>query len=219
MHISTDDKIIFQIGLFKLNQTLLFSWVVIFLLALVAFSVKFLARGKSANDKNVSWLQAAFEIILEQINLQLNGSSSARADLIFPFIGTLFLYILVSNLISLLPFCESPTASLSTTAALAVVVFSFATILGLVEHGLSYFKKYAKPSLPMIPSNIIGELSKMISLSIRLYGNVMSGYVINSILSEIVMLSVGFPLIINILSLISGAIQAYIFSMLSLMFI
>jgi F-type H+-transporting ATPase subunit a len=131
----------------------------------------------------------------------------------------LFLYTLTSNLISLLPFCESPTASLSTTVALAILVFLFAIFLGIREHGLDYLKKYVKPVFIMAPFNIIGEVSKLASLSIRLYGNIMSSYVITSILSEIAMLSIAFPVIINLLGLVSGVIQAYIFSMLSLMFL
>ncbi|MDR1494760.1 MAG: F0F1 ATP synthase subunit A [Rickettsiales bacterium] len=219
MHISTDDHILFRSGIFKLNYTILFSWIVLLLLVGVAMILSREIEKEQAGNKNLSFLQAIFEVFFEQIVRQLRETSRVKAEIILPFIGTIFLYVIASNMISLIPFFSSSTASLTTTVALALIVAVFAIFLGLKERGLGYFRKYTKPVLVMLPLNIMGDISKLASLSLRLYGNVMSAFVIDSILSSIPLLAAGFPVITSLLGMVSGAIQAYIFSMLSLMFI
>ncbi|MDR2777787.1 MAG: F0F1 ATP synthase subunit A [Rickettsiales bacterium] len=219
MQISTDDYIIFRSGFFKINYTILFSWIVMLLLVGIAMILKVKMEKTPASNRNISFLQATIEIFLEQVTKLVRETNRARSEIILPLIGTLFLYVLASNLISLVPLCVSPTASLTTTVALALIVFTFTIFTGLREHGLGHFRKYMKPVFIMAPFNIMGDLSKIASLSIRLYGNVMSAFVIDSILSSIKLLSTGFPVVISLLGMVSGVIQAYIFSMLSLMFL
>ncbi|MDR1425811.1 MAG: F0F1 ATP synthase subunit A [Rickettsiales bacterium] len=219
MHISTDDYVAFELGTFRINYTILFSWIVMLLLVGLAIIIRNEIRRKPVNNKSSSFLQSAFELFWEQIVKLVKETTGARTDIILPMIGTLFLYVIFSNLISLLPFFVSPTASLTTTVSLALIVLTFSIFVGVRERGPGYFKKYMKPAFIMAPFNILGDISKITSLSIRLYGNIMSSFVIDSILSKITLLSIGFPVIISLLGLVSGVIQAYIFSMLSLIFL
>lgn len=217
MRISTDEAILFQNGFITINNTLLFSWIVMFILIVLAILFK---KGISKNtqykDKPTN-LQNFFEVLISAIETQVKQISDKKIEIVFPFIATLFLYIFLSNLISLIPFTSSPTGSLSTTLALAISTFIFSISFGIKDKGFfGYFKKYFKPIPLLLPLNIIGELSKIISLSIRLYGNIMSSGVILVILSQITFLSTGFPVVISLLGTVSGAIQAYIFSILSM---
>lgn len=217
MQITTDEYIYYKNGFFKINRTLIFSWIVMIILSFVAIIINRKIKKKSVNDKDISIIQAVSELVISFIENQVKDGTSIGVNIIFPFVATLFLFIIFSNLISLIPFCYSPTGSLSTTVALSIITFIFAICFGIKEKGLRYFKKYFEPVFIMAPMNIIGDIAKVASMSIRLYGNVVSSSVIIMILSEIMFLSVGFPILINILGMISGVIQAYIFSTLAIM--
>ena len=217
MQITTDEYIYYKNGFFKINRTLIFSWIVMIILSFVAIIINRKIKKKSVNDKDISIIQAVSELVISFIENQVKDGTSIGVNIIFPFVATLFLFIIFSNLISLIPFCYSPTGSLSTTVALSLITFIFAICFGIKEKGLRYFKKYFEPVFIMALMNIIGDIAKVASMSIRLYGNVVSSSVIIMILSEIMFLSVGFPILINILGMISGVIQAYIFSTLAIM--
>ena len=123
-------------------------------------------------------------------------------------------------LFQIIPFLYSPTASLSTNIALVIIVVCMGFGYGIKRVGFfKYFKKYTKPSIVMLPMNIISDVVSNCGLAVRLYGNIMSAMVIGAIVVEISFLSLGFPVFLNILGLISSVIQAYIFSILSLVFI
>ena len=169
--------------------------------------------------ENTGNLQLSLEALIQCIENQIKEITTRSVEVVFPFMATLFLYIAVSNLISLIPFMESPTGSYSTTVALGLSVFIFSMIYGFREKGSSYLKKFIEPVPFLLPLNVVGEISKVLSLTIRLYGNIMSSGVIITILSQIIFLSVGFPVIINLLGTITGVIQAYIFAILSMIFI
>ena len=212
MNITTDAELYFQYGFFKVNATLLYSWIVMAILIIMAIFV-----NKSIRKNGVSRLQNIFEALISTIDNQIKQISNRNIEIIFPFVATLFIYIITSNLISLIPTFESPTASLSTTLALAMCTFIFSVAIGIKENGvLKYIGSYFKPIALLMPLNVIGQLSKIISLSFRLYGNIMSSGAIIFILSNITFLSVGFPILISLLSTIGGVIQAYIFSILSM---
>lgn len=219
MRISTDEAILFQNNFVVINNTLLFSWVVMAVLIIGAY----IFRRKFAFDvkqpEKIGCAQLCLETLIKAVDGQIRGMTTRGVDVVFPFMATLFLYIVVSNLISLIPMMESPTGSLSTTIALGVSVFVFSMYYGFKEKGFGYLKKFLEPVALLLPLNIIGELSKVLSLTIRLYGNIMSSGVVISILTNIVFLSVGFPVLVNLLGTITGVIQAYIFSILSMIFI
>lgn len=218
MNISTDEIIIFQNGFININGTLLFSWLVMLILIAFAVLIRFNLYKHRNDYKNVSnGIQNFFESLIECIDSQIKQISDKSIERVFPFIATLFIYIALSNLISLIPTFSSPTASLSTTVALAISMFVFSIYNGTREKGFfGYFKKYFKPMPLLLPLNLIGDASNIISLSVRLYGNIMSSGAIVFILSQITFLSAGFPILISLLSTITGVIQAYIFSILSM---
>lgn len=149
---------------------------------------------------------------------QIRDVSGQKPDAYLPFIGTLFLFIAVSNLLAIVPGYLPPTASLSTTTALALVVFVSVPFFGISKQGLAaYLKNYLQPTVFMLPFNIIGEFSRTLALAVRLFGNVMSGVKIGAILLAIAPLF--FPVIMQALGLLTGMIQAYIFALLALVYI
>jgi len=134
------------------------------------------------------------------------------------FVGTLFLFITVANLFTIVPGYEPPTGSLSTTAALAISVFIAVPFYGIEERGWGgYFKSYLEPTVIMLPFNIMGEFSRTLALAVRLFGNMMSGTMILSILFIITPFI--FPTVMSALGLLTGMVQAYIFSILALVYI
>ena len=212
MNITTDTHIYFQYGFFKVNTTLLFSWIVMLILIITAIILnRCIKSGKFSNIQNF------FEALITTIENQIKTISTKSVTTVFPFIATLFIYIIVANLIALIPNFESPTGSLSTTVAFALLTFIFSVVYGIKQKGFGgYIKGYFKPIALLMPLNVIGQLSKIVSLSFRLYGNIMSTGAIIFILMSIPFLSVGFPVLINLLATIGGVIQAYIFAILSL---
>jgi F-type H+-transporting ATPase subunit a len=134
------------------------------------------------------------------------------------FIGTLFLFVALSALCTIIPGYQPPTGSLSTTAALALCVFIAVPLFGVREQGLAgYLKTFTQPTVIMLPFNIIGELSRTLALAVRLFGNMMSGVMIIAILLTITPFI--FPIAMTALGLLTGMVQAYIFSILAAVYI
>ena len=158
------------------------------------------------------------EALISFLNDQIEDASQQPGKILLPFIGSLFLFIALSNVLTIVPWYEPPTGSLSTTAALALCVFLAVPYFGIAARGLiDFLREYIQPNVIMLPFNIIGELSRTLSLAIRLFGNIMSGSVIIAILLAIAPLF--FPIIMQIFGLLLGVIQAYIFSILAVVFI
>ena len=135
-----------------------------------------------------------------------------------PLIGTLMLFIGVSNLLSVVPFARPPTANLSTTVALALVVFVAVPVYGVRRQGLrAYLKSYMQPNPILLPLNILGEVTRTVALAVRLFGNVMSGQMIGAIL--LLVAGLLFPVPLLLLGLLTGLIQAYIFGILAAVYI
>lgn len=215
MKISLDQFIVWQYGFFKINQTILFTWLVMALLITTAI----ILRAFLTSEKNFGRLQNFFEIITSGIEGQISQMTKVNMNFVFPFIATLFIFILSSNLLQIIPIFRSPTASLSTTVALVTMVICIGIAYGISRVGLSgYLKKYTKPTIIMLPMHIIGDISSNMAMAIRLYGNIMSGMVISAIITKIAFLAFGLPIFLSILSFVSSVIQAYIFSILALVF-
>ena len=216
MKITPDQYIVWQDGFFKINHTILFTWFIMVVMIIVAL----ILRVVLTHEKNIGKLQNFFEILITGIEDQIQKMGKVDLNFVFPFIATIFIFILFSNLLQIIPFFHSPTASLSTTVALVIIVVSLGVIYGVKRVGiLGYLKKYIKPTIVMLPMNIISDISGNCALAIRLYGNIMSGMIIGAVVSKIVFLALGFPIFLSILSFISSVIQAYIFSILALVFI
>jgi F-type H+-transporting ATPase subunit a len=165
-----------------------------------------------------SLAQAALELVVDAIAQQIRDTMRAEPEPFIALIGTLFLFIFTANWSSLTPGVEPPTAHLETDAALALIVFFAVSYFGIRFRGLrGYLATFAEPTIVMIPLNIIETLTRTFSLVVRLFGNVMSGVFVIGILLSLLGLLVPVPLMA--LDLLTGAVQAYIFSVLAMVFI
>ncbi len=214
MQLTPDDHIWWQLGLLKINSTILFTWAVMVLLS----AGSWLVSRRLETGARMSRMQHVLEVVVHVIEQQLDEISPRRPKGLLQFVGTLFLFIAVCNLLSVVPGFEPPTGSLSTTAGLAICVFLAVPIYGIGAIGLKrYVGNYLRPTPFMLPFNIIGEFSRTLALSVRLFGNVMSGTMIGAILLIIAPLIV--PILMQLLGLLTGMVQAYIFAVLSAVYI
>jgi len=211
----TPDGIVFwQHGFVVINGTIVFTWFVMVVLVVVSV----LATRNLSTGRNVSWWQNLLEAIVGTVRKQMREMLGRGGLNYLSFIGTLFLFISVANLLTVLPYYDPPTGSFSLAAALAVAVFVAVPVFGVTEQGVGgYLKHYVQPSPLMLPFNIISELSRTLSLAVRLFGNIMSGTMIVGILLTIAPILV--PLIMEALGLLIGQIQAYIFAALATVYI
>jgi F-type H+-transporting ATPase subunit a len=214
MQFSPDELIFWQYGFVKLNATILTSWVLMGVLTIGAMLV---TRGLAHEPKVSSW-QSFLEIIVTGINKQIKEAGLDHPEQYISFLGTLFLFIGASSLFTILPFYTPPTASLSTTVALALCVFVAVPFFGIASQGIGgYLKSYIQPTFIMLPFNMISEFSRTLAMAIRLFGNMMSGGMIVGILLSITPLL--FPIVMTVLGLLTGMVQAYIFSILATVYI
>jgi len=211
----TPDAIVFAAwGPVHLNATIVFTWAI----DLLAVGLAWRVTSRLTTGVHVSRWQTLLELIVEAIRNQLAEIAPERPERFLPFVGTLFLFIAVSNALVIVPYYRPPTGSLSTTVALAICVFVAVPAFGIAEHGLlGYLRRYATPSWVMIPFNIIGEVTRTIALAIRLFGNIMSGSLIVAMIVALAPLF--FPIVMNALGLLTGLIQAYIFAVLAAVYI
>jgi F-type H+-transporting ATPase subunit a len=183
----------------------------------MALGAKLITR-RLGTERSISKWQCALEIIVQGIETQIQEVGMKHAERYVPFLGTLFLFVATATLCTLIPGYVPPTGSLSTTAALAICVFIAVPTFGIREQGLlGYLKTYTKPTFVMLPFNIISELSRTLALAVRLFGNMMSGVMIIGILLTIT--PYFFPIAMTALGLLTGMVQAYIFSILAAVYI
>ena len=177
-----------------------------------------LITGKLSTDLKRSGWQNLLEIVVTALEKQIEDVGLQNSKKYIGFLGTLFLFVALAALCTIVPGYEPPTASLSTTAALALSVFVAVPLFGVEEQGLGgYLKSYTKPTFIMLPFNIISELSRTLALAVRLFGNMMSGAMIIAILLTITPFI--FPIAMSALGLLTGMVQAYIFSILAAVYI
>jgi len=214
MEISPDAIIIFQWNGIHINATIFYTWVVMVLLIFISWLA---TKNLTIGPKMSRW-QNFLEVIVGYIRQQVREITQQNPDPFIPFLGTLFLFISVSNMLAIIPGYHPPTGSLSTTSALAICVFFAIPIFGISKKGgLAYFKHYLEPSIFMAPFNVIGDFSRTLALAVRLFGNVMSGTLIVGVLLIITPLFV--PIVMQVLGLLIGQIQAYIFTVLATVYI
>ncbi len=214
MRLSPDEIIFWQYGLFKLNATIVFTWALMFVLAVGA---KLITRNFSTGLKRSRW-QNLVEIVVTGIETQIEEVGLSQPRKYLGFLGTLFLFVAAASLCTVLPGYEPPTGSLSTTAALALCVFVAVPFFGIEEKGVgNYLKSYMEPTFIMLPFNLISEISRTLALAVRLFGNMMSGAMIIAILLSITPFI--FPIVMTLLGLLTGMVQAYIFSILAAVYI
>jgi len=162
--------------------------------------------------------QSALELMVDAVDSQIQDTMRVEPAPYRAFIGTLFVFIFVANWSSVLPGVEPPTANIETDAALALLVFLAVIWFGVRAGGVrGYLGTFASPNPIMIPLNLIESLTRTFSLLVRLFGNVMSGVFVVGIVLSLAGLLVPIPLMA--LDLLTGAVQAYIFAVLAMVFI
>ncbi len=214
MKLSPDETVFWQHGFVNINLTIVTTWAI---MLVIVIGAKLITRNLKTNLHISRW-QCILEMIVTTISNQIKEVGLDKPEKYIGFIGTLFLFIGFSNLCIILPGYEPPTASLSTTTALAICVFLAVPFFGVKEGGIGgYLKTYLQPTWIMLPFNLIGEITRTLALAVRLFGNIMSGGMIVAILLSISPFI--FPVIMNVLGLLTGMVQAYIFSILATVYI
>ena len=214
MELTPDAIIAFSIGPVDINNTILFTWVIMALLTGVSMIVTRNLRADVAPNR---W-RTTLEVIVRGIEGQIEEITNRPDRNLLYFTGTLFLFIITSNVLMVVPGFSPPTASLSTTTALALSVLIAVPMFSISRRGVGdYLRTFLQPSPIMLPFNIVSEITHSISLAIRLYGNIMSGAVIAAILLGVAPFF--FPVVMDMLGLLTGVIQAYIFAILATVYI
>lgn len=214
MNLSPDEIIFWQLGWLKINATIAFTWALMFALTLSSLLI---TRQLSTSPARSRW-QNLLEIIVMGIVKQIEEAGLKQARQYLGFLGTLFLFVASAALCTIIPGFAPPTGSLSTSTALALCVFVVVPFFGIQEQGLGrYLTSYTKPTVIMLPFNLISELSRTLALAVRLFGNMMSGAMIIAILLTITPFI--FPIVMTLLGLLTGMVQAYIFSILAAVYI
>jgi F-type H+-transporting ATPase subunit a len=202
----------FTIGPLPITQAIVTTWGIMLVLICAAF---LLTRQLSLRPGK---RQAAIELIVEMLDTQIRETSGVEPAPYRAFIGSLFLFILAANWVSLIPGLEPPTAKLETDAALALIVFASVIWFGIRGAGVrGYLRSFAAPNIAMIPLNILESVTRVFSMFVRLFGNVMSGVFVIGIVASLAGLLVPIPLMA--LDLLTGLVQAYIFAVLAMVFI
>ncbi len=214
MRLTPDQLIFWHLGFVKLNATIVFTWGLMLVLAGGSWLI---TRKLSTGLERSRW-QDLLEIIVTGMEKQIADAGPRPPEQYVGFLGTLFLFIAAASLCTVIPGYESPTGSLSTTAALALCVFLAVPLFGIEDQGLGgYLRSYIEPTIIMLPFNMISELSRTLALAVRLFGNMMSGAMIIGILLSITPFL--FPVVMTALGLLTGMVQAYIFAILAAVYI
>ena len=212
MNSPLEPTVLLHLGPVPITSAVVITWVIVVVLALGSFL--FTRRLELVPGKR----QAALELLVSTLDEQIRDTTGAEPAPYRGFIGTLFLFILIANWTSLVPGIDPPTAQLETDAALAALVFLSVIWFGVRNSGLKgYLKSFATPNPVMIPLNIMQNVTRVFSMFVRLFGNVMSGVFVVAIVASLAGLFVPIPLMA--LDLLIGLVQAYIFAVLATVFI
>ena len=203
---------LFHIGPAPITSAVVVTW------GLMAFLVGGAVLVKRRLSLDPSPTQSVFELIVDTVDGQIRDTMQVEPGRYRAFIGTLFMFIFVANWSTLIPGVEPPTAHLETDMALAFLVFLAVIVFGIRAGGLRhYLATFASPSPIMITLNFVESLTRTFSMFVRLFGNVMSGVFMVGIVLTLAGFLVPIPLMA--LDLLTGAVQAYIFAILAMVFI
>ncbi len=199
-------------GALSIGASVITTWGIMLVMTVLAWlATRQLALFPSA-------LQTVVEGIVAAIDEAIDAVAPAQGRQLLPFIGSLWLFLVIANLVGLIPELHSPTRDLSVTSALAVLVFFSVPWFGIKTHGLkNYLRHYLTPSPILLPFHIISEFTRTLALAVRLFGNMMS----LEIAAMLILLVAGFlaPIPILMLHIIEALVQAYIFGMLALIYL
>ncbi|HHJ16629.1 MAG TPA: F0F1 ATP synthase subunit A [Gammaproteobacteria bacterium] len=205
-------SVVFQIGPVAITSTVITTWLLMAVLGLFAWiTTRHLATQPGP-------LQTALEGVVASIEQAVAAVAPQQAQQLMPFIGTLWIFLVIANLSGLIPGVHSPTRDLSATAALAILVFLSVHWFGIRTQGLKrYLRHYLTPSPILLPFHLISEVTRTIALAVRLFGNIMS----LEMTALLILLVAGFlaPVPILMLHIVEALVQAYIFGMLALIYV
>jgi len=212
IHSPLETKALFHVGPVGITEPVVVTWVI--MAVLIGFAAAVTRRLSLVPSKG----QTVLEAFVATIDDQIRDTMQVEPGPYRALIGSIFVFILFANWSSLIPGVEPPTAHLETDAAFALLVF-FATIFyGVRTRGLlGYLRTFTEPTWIMIPLNLVEQVTRIFSLIVRLFGNVMSGVFIGAIVLSLAGLLVPVPFMA--LDVLTGAIQAYIFTVLAMVFI
>ena len=203
---------IIELGSVVITSTVVTTWVIMAVIWLLAWLVSHRLRLEPGP------VQTAVEGIVSSIEDAVAAVAPQHVQQIMPFIGSLWIFLVIANLSGLIPGVHAPTRDLSATAALAIVVFLSAHWFGIRIQGLkSYLRHYLSPSPILLPFNLISEITRTVALAVRLFGNMMS----LEMAALLILLVAGFlaPVPILMLHIVEALVQAYIFGMLALIYV
>jgi F-type H+-transporting ATPase subunit a len=207
-----ENPILFHLGPLAISDAVITTWIIMAVLAV--FSLLVTRRLQLQPGR----MQTALEGGLGAVEDTIRAVLPEQVDKVLPFLATLWLFLVVANLSGVIPGVHAPTAQLSTTAALAILVFISVHWFGIRNEGLkTYLRHYLRPSPILLPFHLISEITRTVALSVRLFGNIMS----LEMAALLILLVAGFlaPVPILMLHIIEALVQAYIFGMLALIYI
>lgn len=203
---------VLQVGPIRVTEPVMTTWGIMLLFLALSWTATRNLR------QDAGPLQVVLEGLIETMDQAVRDVLPSAAAQVLPFIGTLWIFLVVANLSGIVPGLHAPTGVLSTTAALAVLVFLSVHWFGIRLQGVkAYLKHYLSPSPILLPFHVMSEVTRTVALAIRLFGNIMS----LEMAALLVLLVAGFlvPVPLLILHVIEALIQAYIFGMLALIYI
>ena len=204
-------NVVFNIGSMEITGAVVTTWGIMAVLVVLAA----LLTRRPADPARPPGLA---ELLVTSIAAQIQDVVRTDPQPLLPLLGTLFIYLVAANLSGLLPGLRAPTANLETPAALALIVFFAVHVHGVRAQGLmGYLASFARPKLIMLPLNLLSEVTRTLSLTVRLFGNIMSGEFLIALVLAIAGLFVPIPQMA--LELLVGVVQAYIFTVLATVFI
>jgi F-type H+-transporting ATPase subunit a len=204
--------VLFHLGSVPITQPVVTTWGLIAALTVVSYAIT-----RKLQRRPSRW-QAVLEILVTTLEDQITATMQTAGRPFVPLLGTLFIFLVCANLSGVLPGVRAPTASIETAAALALIVFLAVHVYGLRQRGLrTYLRSYAKPTVIMLPLNVLAEITRTFSLMVRLFGNILSGEFVIATVLALAGLFVPIPLMA--LEILIGVIQAYIFTVLAAVFI
>jgi len=210
--ITLERHVVFRLFGVPVTTTVVTTWALVAGLSLAA-----VLAGRGLRERASRW-QAVAEWGVTMIRGLITDMTGEPADLYVPLVATVGLFVLTANLMSVLPYVEAPTADLNTPVTLAIIVFFSVHYFGARKFGLwGYVKKFTEPSVLLLPFNLIGNITRTFSLAIRLFANMLSHQIVVAVLLLVLPLIV--PAVLQVFGLFIGALQAYIFTILTVVYI
>lgn len=195
-------------------ETLKMTWLVMLVVIILSGMAVRRLREVPEGSQNV------LELIVEWLGEQAANMMGKKSEVYMPLITALFLFLLTSNLMGLIPLLESPTNDLNTTLGIALLVIVVVHISGLYYHGSGYIGHFFKPYAPFVIINIIEEMAKPITLAFRLFGNILAGEILIIVLVNLLPMWMQIPSVLWLgFSIFISCVHAVIFTMLSMAYI